>query len=46
MSLPMEVLTSAGKIRGRVDGKPVSIRSTTMPVIDPDAYYLKKITME
>jgi aminopeptidase N len=46
MSLPMEVLTSAGKIRGRVDGKPVNIRSTTMPVIDPDAYYLKKITME
>lgn len=46
MEIPMEVLTSAGKIIVKAGDNPVKISSATMPVIDPDGYYLKKITLE
>jgi len=46
MSLPMEVVTSEGRKTIMVSRKPVTVTSGTMPVLDPDAYYLKKITLE
>jgi aminopeptidase N len=46
MDVPMEITTSAGTQKFNVGKNPVKLRSTTMPVIDPDGFYLKKITIE
>jgi len=46
MPLPIDVTTDAGTRRIMVDSKGVSIVSKTMPVIDKDTYYLKKVTIE
>jgi hypothetical protein len=46
MDLPIEIQTSAGRSKVQAGAKPVKINSATMPVIDPDAYYLKTITIE
>jgi len=44
--LPMDVTTDAGTKRMTVDGKGLIVGSKTMPVIDADTYYIKKITIE
>lgn len=46
MDLPIEIETSSGRSKVQAGSKPVKINSATMPVIDPDAYYLKTITIE
>jgi hypothetical protein len=46
MDLPIEIQTSSGRSKVQAGAKPVKINSATMPVIDPDAYYLKTITIE
>lgn len=46
MELPLEIQTTAGRTVIQVSSKPVKINSATMPVVDPDAYYLKTITIE
>ncbi len=46
MPLPIDITTDAGTKRMIVDGKGISIKSKTMPVIDADTYYLKKVTIE
>ena len=46
MDLPIEIETSSGRSKVQAGAKPVKINSNTMPVIDPDGYYLKVITVE
>ena len=44
--LPIDVTTDAGTKRMMVDGKGIRVDSKTIPVIDADTYYLKKVIME
>lgn len=44
--LPVEILTDAGNQTITLSKKPQIITSKTMPVIDPDVYYLKKVIAE
>jgi len=44
--LPMDVTTDAGTKRKIIDAKGLLVESKTMPVIDADTYYIKKITIE
>jgi aminopeptidase N len=44
--LPVDVTTDTGTKRMIIDSKGVSIESKTLPVIDQDTYYIKKITIE
>jgi len=44
--IPIEVLTSAGKQRISISKTPVMIKSATLPVLDLDVYYLKKVIVE
>ena len=44
--LPVDVTTDAGTKRLMVDSKGIRVDSKTMPVVDADSYYLKKVTME
>jgi aminopeptidase N len=44
--LPMDITTDAGTTRMIVDTRGLTITSKTLPVIDADTYYLKKITIE
>ncbi len=44
--IPIEVLTSAGKQKISISKTPVMIKSATLPVLDPDVYYLKKVIVE
>jgi aminopeptidase N len=46
MSLPMDVLTDKGLKRIMVSKKPVTVKSTILPQIDPDTYYIKKLIIE
>jgi aminopeptidase N len=46
MELPVEVETSEGRKRLMLSGKATRITSATMPLMDPDGYYLKKVTYE
>ncbi len=46
MDLPIEITTSDGKQKILINKKPVSITSSTLPVIDPDVYYLKRVILE
>ncbi|MEO6978171.1 MAG: M1 family metallopeptidase [Mucilaginibacter sp.] len=46
MPLPVDVTTDAGTKRLMVDSKGIRVDSKTMPVVDADSYYLKKVTME
>lgn len=45
-SLPLDILTDKGKQKIMTDKNGVTITSTTLPTIDPDMYYLKKVTYE
>jgi len=46
MPLPVDITTDAGTRRVIVDSKGVLVDSKTVPVIDPDTYYLKKVIIE
>jgi hypothetical protein len=46
MSLPLKVITNSGEQTIRVGKKPVLVKSTTLPIIDPDKYYLTRIVFE
>lgn len=46
MELPLDITTDAGVQRMMVPAKGITVTSKTMPVIDNDSYYLKKITYE
>jgi aminopeptidase N len=46
MQIPIEVVTSAGKQKLNISKEPQIISSTTVPAIDPDVYYLKKVILE
>lgn len=44
--IPIDVVTDEGKKRMMLNKKPVNINSKTLPRIDPDYYYLKKVIYE
>jgi len=44
--LPMDITTDAGTKRMMIDSKGLLVTSKTLPVIDANTYYLKKITIE
>jgi hypothetical protein len=46
MALPLQLTTSNGTETVTVNQKPISITSKTLPVIDPNMYYLTKIVIE
>jgi aminopeptidase N len=46
MTIPMEVKTSSGVKKLMLSKKPTMVESETMPVIDADGYYLKKVSYE
>jgi aminopeptidase N len=46
MPLPLQVTTRNGTQRMMIDKKGVVVESATLPVIDNDMYYLKKIVLE
>jgi aminopeptidase N len=46
MTIPLEIQTSAGKSKMMLSMKPVTMQSESMPVIDPDGYYLKRVVYE
>ncbi len=46
MQLPLIIITSEGRKNIIVNKNGTAIKSTTLPVIDPDTYYLTKIIME
>jgi aminopeptidase N len=46
LPLPMDILTDKGTNRMVVNTKGIVITSKTLPVIDPDMYYLKKVIIE
>ncbi len=46
MTLPMDVVTDKGTQRILVNKKGVLVRSVTLPQVDPDCYYLKKLIIE
>lgn len=46
MEIPLEILTHDGKVRLMVGNKPITVASTTQPIVDPDVYYLKRVIIE
>ncbi len=46
MLLPLDVTGSNGTLKYMVDKKGIAIQSTTLPVIDGDGYYIKKVVYE
>jgi hypothetical protein len=46
MKLPLDITTDAGTKRQMVDAKGVRVESKTIPVIDPEVFYVKKIIIE
>ena len=44
--LPIDIMTDNGTKRLTVDTKGITISSKIMPVIDPETFYIKKITIE
>jgi aminopeptidase N len=44
--IPMEVVTSAGSQKIKLDKKKTILTSTTLPIIDPNVFYLKKVILE
>ena len=45
MPLPIQITTSNGIEKQVIDKEGIKIQSSTAPLIDPNGYYLKKITM-
>jgi hypothetical protein len=46
MPLPVDVATDNGTQRMFLNKKGVEVKSATLPQIDPDMFYLKKIIIE
>lgn len=46
MSLPLDIVTDKGTQRMTVTKKGITVSSEVLPQVDPDMYYLKKITIE
>jgi aminopeptidase N len=46
MSLPVDILTDKGAQRTILSKKPVIVKSSTLPQIDPDSYFFKKVIIE
>jgi hypothetical protein len=47
MSLSIDISTDLGKQKVIFnDNKPVKIKSKTLPIIDPNGYYLKRVVFE
>ncbi len=46
MTLPVDVVTDEGSKRLMLSDKPLVITSKTMPVVDPNWFYLRKIIIE
>ena len=46
MELPLQIVTDKGRETIKVNKKGTLVKSTTLPVIDPDMYYLTKIIIE
>ena len=46
MSLPLDIATDAGTKRMIVDAKGLRVDSKTIPIIDPEVFYIKKVIIE
>lgn len=46
MTIPMEIQTSEGLKTYSLDDKLLAIKSTTVPVIDPKVFYIKRVILE
>jgi aminopeptidase N len=46
MTIPMEIQTSAGVQKFNLDDKKITVKSSTIPVIDPNVFYLKRVILE
>ena len=46
MTIPMEIQTSEGVKVFTLDDKKLTVRSTSLPVIDPKVFYLKRVILE
>lgn len=46
MTLPVEIVSDQGTTRAMIPAEGLKLRSRSMPMIDPQGYYLKKITIE
>jgi hypothetical protein len=46
MELPLQIVTDKGRQTIKVNKKGTLVKSTTLPVIDPDMYYFTKIIIE
>jgi hypothetical protein len=46
MSLPVKIITSEKEQTISIGKKPVTVKSSTMPVIDPDRFYLTRVVSE
>jgi hypothetical protein len=46
MALPLDIATNNGLKKAMVDKKGIIVNSSTLPVIDPDMFYLTKIIIE
>jgi hypothetical protein len=44
--LPIDILTDKGVQRITLNKKGVILKSTVVPQIDPDTYYIKKVIIE
>lgn len=44
--LPIDITTEAGTKRVTIDSKGIQVNSKTMPIVDADTYYLKKLIIE
>jgi aminopeptidase N len=46
MELPLQIVTDSGKQTINVNKKGLLVKSSTLPVIDPDMYYLTKVIVK
>ncbi|MGC4100756.1 M1 family metallopeptidase [Ferruginibacter sp.] len=46
MELPVDIVTDKGVQKMTLSKKPITITSATLPQVDPDMYYLKKVILE
>ncbi|HND41292.1 MAG TPA: hypothetical protein PKX51_03180, partial [Cyclobacteriaceae bacterium] len=46
IAVPIDIQTDKGLERVTLDGKGISVESTSTPVIDPKVFYFKKVILE
>jgi hypothetical protein len=44
--LPLEIITDKGKEKIMVSASGIMVNSASLPLVDPDMYYLRKILYE